>query len=135
MKRDPIVVQMRAAREAAALTLAALAQRVGIPAVVIGSWERGDRQPSLSRLRRWLASLGYDLHAAPTGAAVGGQTAVQHAVQYLPDGRVVKCGSAEEARDLAARTPIVAEAVCRVVSAGPWHPYQPAPVVAEVARG
>lgn len=135
MKRDPIVVQMRAARESVALTLAALAARAGIPAVVIGSWERGDRQPSLKRLRRWLASLGYDLHALPTRDSAGVQVVVQHAVQYLPDGRVVPCGSAEEARELAARQPIVAEAVCRVVSAGPWHPHQPAPAAAEVARG
>lgn len=65
----PIVVELRQLREAAGWSQAQLATRTGVPAVVIGSYERGDRQPTLSTLEQLFTALGQEIAIRPTGSA------------------------------------------------------------------
>ena len=49
---------IRALRTAAKLTVAQLAQKSGIKARVIGSWERGERVPRVDKAAQVAAALG-----------------------------------------------------------------------------
>lgn len=61
---------LRELRHASGLSLARAEQQFGIKAVVLGSYERGDRTPYADRLDACLAFYGYELRAVPIGATV-----------------------------------------------------------------
>lgn len=63
----PICKQMRDLRRAAGLSLTDAEPVTGVPAIVLGSYERGDRQPPLAKIEQILSSYGYTLTAVPTG--------------------------------------------------------------------
>lgn len=52
-----------AARMAAGMTQAQLAEAIGVKPQQIGSWERGDRHPKLDALQRMADALGCDVSA------------------------------------------------------------------------
>ena len=64
----PLCAMLRELRTAARLSLAQFEQRYGIPAVVVGAYERGDRIPPLNKLETILGCFGYKLVAVPTSA-------------------------------------------------------------------
>jgi transcriptional regulator with XRE-family HTH domain len=66
----PIALQIRKLRKAAGLSLQKIEETRGIPADVIGSYERGDREPSAYKLDTILRLFGYELRAVPIGATV-----------------------------------------------------------------
>lgn len=57
--------QMRQLRVASGLSLSQAAALVGVPDVVLGSYERGDRNPPLSKVESVFRSYGYTLTAVP----------------------------------------------------------------------
>lgn len=61
----PICHQMRELRRAAGLSLTEAEQLIGIPAIVLGSYERGDRHPPLAKVETILSGYGYTLAAVP----------------------------------------------------------------------
>lgn len=63
----PICKQIRELRRAAGLSLTEAANRTGVPAIVLGSYERGDRKPPLTKVDEILAGYGYVLAAVPNG--------------------------------------------------------------------
>jgi len=65
----PLCVKMRNLRRAAGISLQAFEAKTGIPGVVVGSYERGDRIPPLSKLEAIFAAFGYQLVAVPIGTA------------------------------------------------------------------
>jgi len=86
---DPIRVQMRAARQATGLSLEKMAEKAGIHVAVLGSWERGTRNPTLPQLRRWVAAFGRTLVVLEPGQRVlnGDEFITWHVV--LPSGGAV----------------------------------------------
>lgn len=126
---DPIARQMRVARERRGWSLEKAGEELGMPAVVIGSYERGDRHPPLENLRRWVEAMGYRLQVvgpesatvAGYGDAVGsdGSTWLEFAVECA-DERIV-CAGREDADRIAAVVP-GANVVERQVYASPWRP-------------
>lgn len=66
----PICVLLRELRQAAGLSLGQIEEKFGIAAVVLGSYERGDREPPLRKLVHILSLYGYRLEAVPVGAQV-----------------------------------------------------------------
>lgn len=102
---DPIAGQLRAERKRLGLSLPAASARVGLEAVVIGSYERGDRIPPLDRLRTWTEGLGHHLLAVPAtngalAAAEGnGQLRIEYALTVGDE--LIECDSEEEACRLA----------------------------------
>ena len=108
---SPIAVRMRAIRQSLGLTLDQAAAKTGIDAVVLGSWERGDRHPAVERIAYVLTVYGYHLavvgpdeRVVPTTA--GGQEQVLYVVAYGSklDGSI-DCDSADEAIAIAAHMP------------------------------
>jgi ribosome-binding protein aMBF1 (putative translation factor) len=67
---DPLRIKLRELRQARGWSLDRAAAVAGMPAVVIGSYERGDRTPTAGRLRQLLAAYGYELAIIPAGTAV-----------------------------------------------------------------
>ncbi len=67
-KAHPLCQQIRNLRRAAGLTLTTFEERSGIPAVVCGAYERGDRQPPLHKLDAIFDFFGYRLVAVPKDA-------------------------------------------------------------------
>lgn len=61
----PICKQMRDLRVAAGLSLAQAKEVVGLSDIVLGSYERGDRQPPLVKAESILNGYGYTLAAVP----------------------------------------------------------------------
>jgi transcriptional regulator with XRE-family HTH domain len=61
----PICKQMRDLRKAAGLSLTQAQHVVGVPDIVLGSYERGDRQPPLAKAVAILNGYGYTLAAIP----------------------------------------------------------------------
>lgn len=60
-----ICKQMRDLRRAGGMSLVAAADVTGVPDIVLGSYERGDRQPSLFKVEQILNAYGYTLAAVP----------------------------------------------------------------------
>lgn len=122
-RRDPIADQMRTVRNQLGLSLEKAATRSGIPAVVIGSYERGDRQPTLPKARLWVESFGHQLLAVPSDAetAGGSPIRIEYAVRYgeLCDG-FIECDSIDEAAGIADHMP-GAQVVHRIVHVGEWQ--------------
>ncbi len=65
----PLCSMIRNLRRAAGMSLATFEARTGIPAVVVGAYERGDRTPPLSKLDLIYRHFGYQITAIPVGAA------------------------------------------------------------------
>lgn len=61
----PLCRLLRDLRRASGLSLATIENRYGIPAVVLGAYERGDREPPLRKLEVILAAYGHRLAAVP----------------------------------------------------------------------
>lgn len=110
---DPIPVQMRAARQQLGWSLADAEEKTGIPIPVTGSWERGERNPTLPALRRWAAAYGRTLVMLEPGERVvstvecEGEEFVAYVVTYGTEehGGVIDCPSEAEARNIAASIP------------------------------
>lgn len=65
----PVCVMLRELRHAARLSLAQVEEKYGINAVVLGSYERGDRLPSVGKVDAILRRVyGYELRAVPVGS-------------------------------------------------------------------
>ena len=64
-KIHPLCVQIRQLRLAARISLTEAEKLTGISAVALGSYERGDRVPPLTRVDHILAGFGYRLAAVP----------------------------------------------------------------------
>jgi transcriptional regulator with XRE-family HTH domain len=75
----PVLVQLRQLRQATGLSLLKLEEKHGITAGVVGSWERGDRRPTVDALQRVLDVYGYDLVAVPRHRVPGGAPVVRTA--------------------------------------------------------
>lgn len=131
--RDPIRDQLRAARQEKGWSQAEAARRSGIPAVVIGSWERGDRNPaSIPAFRQWASLYGRtlvilepDQRVVSTKDSDGGDEVITFHVLYGPpasDGSyaVIDCGTHAEANQIAAAIPF-ARVAWRTVSRGPFQ--------------
>jgi transcriptional regulator with XRE-family HTH domain len=63
---DAIVTELIARRNGLGLSQREITRRLGTSSATVSQWERGTNQPTLSRLRAWARSLGYDLALAPT---------------------------------------------------------------------
>jgi len=107
LNQKELGARMRAAREAIGETLLTADARTGIPSVVLGSYERGDRNPSLHRAAEWVAAFGHRLVVlSPDERVVStkttGEVWVSYVVVYGPneDG-VIECDSEAEAEVLA----------------------------------
>jgi transcriptional regulator with XRE-family HTH domain len=74
-KTHPVCALMRELRQASGLSLLQAEVRLGISAIVLGSYERGDRIPPITKVEQVLAGYGYTLSAVPVD---------EHAVR-LPD--------------------------------------------------
>lgn len=61
----PVCKTMRDLRKAAHISLIQAEYRLGISSVVLGSYERGDRNPPLSKVEEILNAFGYTLVAVP----------------------------------------------------------------------
>lgn len=61
---------LRQLRNTTGLSLEQAAEKFGIAAVVIGSYERGDRHPTVDKLNRLLGCYGYEIAAVPLGAVI-----------------------------------------------------------------
>ncbi len=64
----PLCALIRELRQTAGLSLAQFEERHGIPGVVVGAYERGDRIPPLHKLENILDCFGYKLIAVPAGS-------------------------------------------------------------------
>lgn len=73
----PVIAQLRDLRKAAGLSQQQVEQRHGIKAVVVGSYERGDRHPSIDSLQALLDVYGYQLVAVPRDRTVDGRPTVR----------------------------------------------------------
>lgn len=61
----PLCAMIRNLRQAGGLSLKQFELKTGLPAVVIGAYERGDRIPPLSKLEQIYEAFGYRLVAVP----------------------------------------------------------------------
>lgn len=77
----PVIAQLRDIRKAAGLSLQQLERQHGIKAVVAGSYERGDRRPSVDGLQVLLDVYGYQLVAVPRARTLDGRPTVRTAAQ------------------------------------------------------
>jgi len=75
-KPHTLCTLLRQLRLAAGLSLTQFQERYGIPAVVVGAYERGDRVPPLAKLDSIFRCYGYELIAVPVDT---------NAVQRIPD--------------------------------------------------
>ncbi len=64
----PLCAMIRQLRQTARMSLSQFEERHGIPAVVVGAYERGDRIPPLHKLEGILRCFGYTLVAVPSDA-------------------------------------------------------------------
>ncbi len=67
----PICVKIRQLRKASGLTLADVERRHGVKAIVLASWERGDRHPSIEAVDAVLGFFGLHLAVMPINAVDG----------------------------------------------------------------
>lgn len=80
---DPIRDQMRAARTSLGWSLFTAERETGIDQQVLGSWERGTRNPSLTHLHRWVEAFHRTLLVLePDQIVVGSDRAMEQYVTY-----------------------------------------------------
>lgn len=77
----PVVGLLRELRRTAGLSLMDIERQHGIPAVVVGSYERGDRRPTVEALQRLLDIYGHQLVAVPRERTLDGRPTVRTAAQ------------------------------------------------------
>lgn len=77
----PVMAQLRDLRKAAGLSQQQVERRHGIKAVVVGSYERGDRRPTIDSLQQLLDVYGYQLVAVPRERTLDGRPTVRTAQQ------------------------------------------------------
>lgn len=94
----PLCAQIRNLRQAAGMSLSTFETRTGIPAVVVGAYERGDRTPPLSKLEIIYRYFGYQITAVPIGAG-----AVRMSGDMIADLRAI--ADQLEAMNVAAEAP------------------------------
>jgi transcriptional regulator with XRE-family HTH domain len=63
----PLCSRLRELRRAAGLSLQEAEEHTGVHAVVLGSYERGDRNPPLNRIEEIFNKYGYTIEAVPIG--------------------------------------------------------------------
>jgi transcriptional regulator with XRE-family HTH domain len=63
----PVCTKLRELRRAAGVSLTQVQDRFGVNSVLLGSYERGDRNPPLSKIEEILNVYGYTLIAVPVG--------------------------------------------------------------------
>lgn len=100
---DPIGLRMREERVARGWSLDEAERQLRIPAPVIGSHERGDRDPSLSRLRDWVGRFGFRIVLLEPGqTVVSDDPAGEEYVTWhvCVEGAEVDAGSRAEAETL-----------------------------------
>lgn len=68
----PICALLRRLRTEARLSLGQVQEQYGVSAVVLGSYERGDREPPIRKLDAMLRLFGYQLEAVPIDSARDG---------------------------------------------------------------
>lgn len=73
----PVIAKLRELRRAAGLSLQQVERSHGIKAVVIGSYERGDRRPTIDSLQQVLDIYGYQLVAVPRDRSLGGRPTIR----------------------------------------------------------
>lgn len=61
----PVLHMLRRLRKASGLSLTQAGIRLGLPSIVLGSYERGDRNPPLGKVEAILSAYGYTLRAVP----------------------------------------------------------------------
>lgn len=61
----PLCRMLRELRRQTRLSLGQIQERYGMPAVVLGAYERGDREPPMTKLEQAFALYGYKLTAVP----------------------------------------------------------------------
>ena len=95
----PICALVRQLRQTVGMSLVDFEAAHGIPAVVVGSYERGDRIPPLHKLETILGCFGYKLEAVPLDSsairlpgdlvtelrAIANQLEVSYAVPAVPE--------------------------------------------------
>jgi transcriptional regulator with XRE-family HTH domain len=95
----PLCVLVRQLRRASGMSLTRFEERTGIPAVVVGAYERGDRVPPLSKLDVIFGAFGYRLTALPVDSqstrlshdvvadlrAIADQLEARNALSAVPD--------------------------------------------------
>lgn len=64
---ETLCEHLRERRKARGWSLPTLAAMVGVAPPTLGSWERGDRMPTMPSFIRWARVLGYELEMVPTG--------------------------------------------------------------------
>lgn len=106
--RDPIINQLAHYRDEHRISQAGLSQKLGWSAVVLGSYERGDRNVTVGRLRLWCDALGHQLVALGPANSGDQHTWLEYAVAYrrgdVTGHAYIECGTVEEAL-------VVAEAI------------------------
>lgn len=115
MTRDPFNVavgeQMRGIRHRLGWSLQTAEQYTGLASVVVGSYERADRNPSLTNLRRWVEAFGHRIQIlGPNDRVVSTDEAgfewVSYVVVYGPGrDQVLECASEAEANAVTANMP------------------------------
>lgn len=125
--RDPIIIQLQEARKLRGLSIAKLAAQLGWANIVLGSYERGDRNATLGRIRQWAAVLGFEIAALGTTRQTDGSAWLEYAARYkrsdTADGTgLIECGDADEAIAVAACMHS-GEVVWRRVTATEWSEH------------
>lgn len=67
-KIHPVCLKLRELRHAAGVSLTQVEGHFGVNSVLLGSYERGDRNPPLSKIEEILNVYGYTLIAVPVNA-------------------------------------------------------------------
>lgn len=108
MSPKELGAHMRGIRQSQGLSLEKAAEKYGIPAVVIGSYERADRNPNTPNLIAWLAAFGQRFAVlGPDDVVVrahAGNGEVEWVVVY-GNRQTIVCDSRVEAFDIHSHMP------------------------------
>lgn len=102
-KPHPLCAQLRELRLAAGLSLTEAQERYGFNAILVGSYERGDRVPPLPKIDALFRAYGYELVAAPMGSA-----AVRRSADMVEELRAIAHQLETTARDVPTMSETVA---------------------------
>lgn len=65
MAADPIIETLRQQRRVRVVSVRQLAKASCLNSSMISEWENGHHEPTLTNLRRWARSLGFDIALVP----------------------------------------------------------------------
>lgn len=88
---NPIIAELRQARQARGISLAELERRAGWRRATIASHERGDRAVSLTRLLQWADHLDYELVLMPKGQPVRADVRLLMVLRDMAEQVVEQC--------------------------------------------